>query len=139
MVRALSDDALLLLGTGKERRGVELVAPDGQVKFRQEMPKHDVVDGNRTSTDERGDRFAFVVQTWRGGSGFLDIGGKMVAFRAVVYSETGQQLAVVSLNPHLANVSLNPYYNRQFDFSLSPEGHRLAILDEGVVTVVDMQ
>jgi hypothetical protein len=137
-VHALNDEALLLLGTGKERRGVELVAPNGQVKFRKEMPKHDVVaEGARS--DERGDRFAFTVQTWRGGSSFLDIGGKVVAFRVVVYSETGQQLAAVPLNPQLANVSLNPHYYRQFDFSMSPDGHRLAILDEGVVTVVDME
>jgi hypothetical protein len=138
MVGTLNDEALLLLGTGKERRGVELVAPDGQVKFRKEMPKHDVVT-QEVRSDERGDRFAFTVQTWRGGSSFLDIGGKVVAFRVVVYSETGQQLAAVSVNPQLANVSLNPHYYRQFDFSMSPDGHRLAILDEGVVTVANIE
>jgi hypothetical protein len=138
MVVALNDEALLLLGAGKDRRGLDLVSPNGQPRFHHEMPKHDVVT-EEVRSDERGDRFAFTVQTWRGGFPALDIGGKVFAFRVVVYSETGQQLAAVSLNPQLANVSLNPYYYRQFDFSMSPDGHRLAILDEGVVTVVDIQ
>jgi hypothetical protein len=137
-VSALNDEALLLLGTGKDRRGIYLVRPDGQIKFHNEMRKHDVV-GDNVRSDEHGERFAFTVQTWSGGVPALDIGGKVVAFRVVVYSETGQELATVSLDPHCANVSLNPYYYRNFDFSLSPDGHRLATLDEGMVTVVDMQ
>jgi hypothetical protein len=28
--------------------------------------------------------------------------------------------------------------DRRFDFSMSPDGHRLAILDEGVLTVYDV-
>jgi hypothetical protein len=137
-VSALNDEALLLLGTGKDRRGIDLVSPNGQLKFHHEMPKHDVV-ADEVRSDERGDRFAFTVQTWRGGFPALDIGGKVAAFRVVVYSQSGQQLAAVSLNPQLANVSLNPYYYHHFDFSMSPDGYRLAILDEDVVTVVDMQ
>jgi hypothetical protein len=138
LVSALSDEALLLLGTGKDRRGIDLVRPNGQTRFHHEMQKHDVVT-DEVRSDERGDRFAFTVRTWRGGASALDIGGKVVAFRVVVYSEAGQELAAVSLNPHLANVSPNPYYYRRFDFSMSPDGHRLAILDEGTLTVLDVQ
>jgi hypothetical protein len=132
-VTPLNDEALLLLGTPKEGRGVELVAPDGQVRFREEMPKHDVVWSwpYLASSDERGDRFAFIVQTWRGGSRALDIGGKMVARRLVVYSETGQEIASIPVS------TIN--YSRDFDFSISPDGRRLAILDEGVAVIVDMQ
>jgi hypothetical protein len=137
LVSALSDESLLLLGTAKDRRGIDLVRPNGQTRFHHEMPKHDVVR-NEVRSDERGDRFAFTVQTWRGGVSALDIGGKVVAFRIVVYSEDGQELATVSLNPQLANISLNAYYYRRFDFSMSPDGHRLAILDEGVLTVHDV-
>jgi hypothetical protein len=137
-VSALNDEALLLLGTGKDRRGIDLVSPNGQLRFHHERPKHDVVT-NEVRSDERGDRFAFTVQTWRSQVPALDIGGEVLAFRVVVYSETGQELASVSLDPLLANVSLSPSYYRHFDFSMSPDGHRLAILDEGVVTVVDMQ
>jgi hypothetical protein len=134
-IHPLSDEALLLLGTPASKKddpqgGVDLVAPDGQLKFHQEMPKHDLVDSYWMTSDERGDRFAFSIQTWRGGSVFLDISGKMAARRVVVYTETGQELATVPVNPG---------YHRGFDFSLSPDGHRLAILDEGVLTVVEIQ
>jgi len=80
-----------LLGTGKDRRGIDLVSPNGQLRFHHETPKHDVVaDGVRN--DERGDRFAFTAHTWRGEFPALDMGGKVAAFRAVVYSETGDSL-----------------------------------------------
>lgn len=137
-VSALNDEALLLLGTGKDQRGIDLVNPNGRVRFHHEMPKHDVVT-DEVRSDERGDVFAITVQTWRGGLPALDIGGKVVAFRVEVYSETGQQLATVPLYPQLANVSPNSYYYRRFGFAISPDGHRLAILDEGVVTVVDIK
>jgi hypothetical protein len=136
LVRALNDEALLLLGTRKDRRGIDLVSPNGQLKFHHEMPKDDVV-GDEVRSDESGDRFAFTVQTWRGGVPALDIGGNLSGFRVVLYSDAGRELAAVPLNQELANVSLNPHDYRLFDFSLSPDGHRLAILDESVVTVVD--
>lgn len=131
----LSDDAFLLLGgESKNSPGeVILLGSDGRVKFRHEMPKHDTPQysvGFWATSDERGGRFAFTVDTWRGGSRFFDISGKLVARRIVVYSETGQELA---------SIPVSPMYHRDFDFSMSPAGHRLAILDEDVVTVVDMQ
>jgi hypothetical protein len=131
MISPLSDEAFLLLGTAKDRRGVELVSADGHVKFRREMPKHDIVPPPIwASSDEQGDRFAFTVETWRGGSSFLDIGGKRVARRVVVYSGTGRQLAAISVNPH---------YYRDFDIAISPDGRRLAILDEGVITIANVE
>jgi hypothetical protein len=133
-INPLSDETFLLIGTGKQRRGVELVSTDGQIKFRQEMPKHDIAVPEPTRSDERGARFAFTVETWRGGARDLDISGKRVARRVVVYSENGQNLATVPVNPVYNSLR----YQRDFDFSMSPDGHRLAVLDEGVLTVVDM-
>jgi hypothetical protein len=131
----LNDDAFLLLSSDKDRRGVvKLVGRDGQVRFQHTMREKDDVPqyyvGFWATSDERGDRFAFTVETWRGGSRFFDISGKLVARRIVVYDEKGRELA---------SVPVSTAYHRDFDFSLSPDGHRLAILDEGVVTVVDMQ
>jgi hypothetical protein len=132
---SLSDDAFLLLGSGKDSRGVvKLVGPDGRVKFQREMPnKNDVPQysaGFWATSDERGDRFAFTVDTWRGGSRFFDISGKLIARRIVVYSDTGQELATFSVSTA---------YHRDFDFALSPDGHRLAILEEGIVTIADIK
>ncbi len=131
----LSDDAFLLLGSDKDRRGVvKLVGQDGQIRFQHTMSEKNEVPqyyvGFWATSDERGDRFAFTVDTWRGGSRFFDISGKLFARRIVVYDEKGRELA---------SVPVSTAYHRDFDFSLSPDGHRLAILDEGVVTVVDMQ
>ena len=131
----LSDDAFLLLGAEfKNSPGeVKLVGSDGRVRFRHEMHKNDTPQyyaGFWATSDERGDRFAFTVDTWRGGSRSFDISGKLVARRIVVYSESGQELA---------SIPVSTMYHRDFDFSMSPDGHRLAILDEDVVTIVDMQ
>jgi hypothetical protein len=84
--------------------------------------------------DESGDRFAFTVETWRGGSRALDISGKRVARTVVAFSESGQQLAAVAVNPIYDSL----LYQRDFDFSLSPDGHRLAVLDEGALKVVEL-
>ncbi len=131
----LNDDAFLQLDSDKDRRGVvKLVGRDGQVRFQHTMSEKNEVPqyyiGFWATSDERGDRFAFTVDTWRGGSRFFDISGKLVARRIVVYDESGHELA---------SVPVSTTYKRDFDFSLSPDGHRLAILDGGEVTVVDMQ
>ena len=119
MIAPLSDQAFVLLGTGKERSGVELVAANGKTKFRHEMPKHDMVPSQTIRSDESGDRFAFTVENWRGGSRALDISGKRVARRVVAFSESGQPLAAVAVNPIYDSLR----YQRDFDFSLSPDGH----------------
>ena len=131
----LNDEAFLLLDFDKDRRGVvKLVGRNGQIRFQHTMREKNEVPqyyfGFWATSDERGDRFAFTVDTWRGGSRLFDISGKLVARRIVVYEETGRELA---------SVPVSTVYHRDFDFSLSPDGHRLAILEEGIVTVVDMQ
>ncbi|MGA2814055.1 MAG: hypothetical protein ABSG16_21860, partial [Candidatus Acidiferrum sp.] len=133
-VSPLSDDLLVLLGTNRERRGIELIAPSGQLKFRQELPKNDHPSAEQARTDEHCDRIAFVVQTWRGGSRVLDISGKMIGRRIVVYTDRGQEVVSVpvSLGRNLVR------YRRDFDFSLSPNGRRLAIVDEGELTIVGL-
>ena len=131
-IRPLSDEALLLIGTRKKdsQEGVDLVGPDGQVKFLRQMPRHDIVGPYWTAVDEKGDRCAFTVGTWRGGSRALDVSGKRIARRVAVYNDAGQELV---------SILVSTTYHQDFDFSLSPDGHRLAILDEGVLTVVEIQ
>jgi hypothetical protein len=131
---ALNDDTFLSLGVDvKASVGIVVVhRADGRVLFRHELPKHDMPlhhGAAWVTADERGDRFAFIVDTWRGGSRFFDISGKLVASRILVYTETGQELV---------SVPVSSISHRDFDFSLSPDGLRLAILDKDVVTVVDL-
>lgn len=136
-LRALSDELLLVLGTGRRRdfdlvaplRAFELITIAGQIKFQKEMEKNTVVT-DVSKSNENGDRFAFVVETWRGGSRSLDVSGKRVARRVVVYTIAGQELA---------SVPVSTTYHRDFDFALSPDGHRLAVLDEDVLTTLEMR
>ena len=76
---ALGDDVFLLLGADKDMRGsVKLVSADGQVRFHHEMATGVVpldFPGARAVSDEIGDRFAFIVSTWHGGSHSLSYFG----------------------------------------------------------------
>ena len=127
----LNDETILKMGgTQGGRFGVELVGADGQLRFSIEMPKHDSIDREKIATDERYDRFAFMVDTEHGAHPSLDIGGHLVARRVVVLDATGKELASIPTETH---------YQMDSNFSLSPDGRRLAILDEGVVTVVELE
>jgi hypothetical protein len=129
-----NDEFLLLGGEGKKSRGeIKLVRSDGTVKFRRETPKHETPQyeaGFWAISDESGDRLAFIAETWHGGSRALDASGKRVARRIVIYSDSGEQLS---------SVSVSPMSNRDLDFALSPNGHRLGILESGLLKVVDIE
>ncbi len=132
VVVPLTDDLLLLLGTGKltdsKRRGVDLIKADGTVVFHRELPEHDRAVA-LYRTDEAGDRVTFLVDSCRGGSQLLDVSANRVARRIEVLSKQGEELASVP-------VPLVPAPD--FDFCLSPDGHLLAILENGIVTVVSL-
>jgi hypothetical protein len=131
----LNDQSFLVGAKGeKDHPLLEVVSPEGQVKFRQPMAKH---EGWRSAwqpipADEGGDRIALDLITMRGGNETLDISGHITARRVVVYDiETGKELASVPVTP------LHRY--PAFEFNLSPDGHRLAILDDDVVRIADIE
>jgi hypothetical protein len=126
----LNDETILKMGGNKDGRfGVALIGADGQFGFSIEMPKHDSIDREKIATDERYDRFAFMVDTVHGAHPNLDIGGHMVARRVVVLDETGKELA---------SIPTETQYEMDSSFALSPDGRTLGILDEGVVTIVEI-
>jgi len=122
----LNDETLLKV----DPFGARLLGPEGQVKFSLKPPKHDLMDYFKITTDERYDRFAFMVDAIRGEHPLLDIGGHLVARRVLVLDETGKQLASIPTDIH---------YHMDTNFSMSPDGHRLAILDDGVLTIAELQ
>jgi hypothetical protein len=127
----LNDEMLFKFGSVKGGRfTAQLVESEGQVKFSMEMPKHDSIDPYKIMTDDRHQRIAFMVNSESGAHPGLDIGGRLVARRVVVVDETGKLLASIPTDTH---------YHIDSNFSLSPDGRHLAILDEGVVTVVELQ
>ncbi len=132
-LRALNDESLVIVAHFVNRHRpaeIQILSPDGHVKFRQAIAKHDIFM-NRIRNSERGDRFAIDIWTLRGSLQALDISGRRVAHRVAVYSsKTGQMLA---------DISVNPTQRYGFDFALSPDGHRLAVVVDDVLTVTNLE
>jgi hypothetical protein len=127
----INDETLLKTGDAKGKPfRADLIGIDGQVRFSKELPRHDSIDPYKITIDEGSDRFAFRVNTEQGAHPSLDIGGHLIARRVLVLDATGKQLASIPTETH---------YQIDSNFSLSPDGHRLAILEQGVVTVVELQ
>jgi hypothetical protein len=125
-VHALNDERIAIV----HHDGVEVISSDGNRKFLWKMVKNDV-PLNEVSASENGERFAVQIVTFRGGSALLDIGGRVVARRIAVYdSETGKQVS---------SVPVPKTYRYVFGFYLSPDGHQLAILQDGVLSIRNLE
>lgn len=122
----LNDEALLKVSA----TGARLLGADGHVTFSKKMPKRDWISPGKIATDERNERFAFMLNTERGAHPHLDISGRLVARRVLVLDRAGKDVA---------SIPTDTRYHIDSNFSLSPDGHRLAILDDGVVTVVGLE
>jgi hypothetical protein len=69
--------------------------------------------------------------TIRGVNRILDLSGHITARKIAVYDiDTGKQLVSIPVNK-------KHYYRYEFDFS--PDGRRLAILEDDLVKVVDIE
>jgi hypothetical protein len=114
------------------RTGVEVISSSGHVRFRPDMAKHESADSlwEPIRASERGDRIAVHVRTLRGGNRTLDIGSHVTARRIAVYD--------VEAGKEVASIPASVKYHYRFAFDLSPDGRRLAILEDDVVRVVDL-
>ncbi len=127
----LDDETLLKFGVTLHKPAkVELIGTDGQVKFSREMPKHDFINYAKIATDDRNHRFALMVNTDRGEHPSMDITGHLVARRVLVLNDAGEKVA---------SILADSEYHMDSDFSMSPDGHRIAILDDGVVKVAELE
>jgi len=120
-----NDETLLKIDPSR----LKLVGADGRVKFSLDMPKHDYINYFEIATDDAFDRFAFSAYTKRGEHPRLDIGGHVAARRVLVLDETGRTVA---------SIPVDTQYHMDFDFAMSPDGRRLAILEEGVLTIAEL-
>jgi hypothetical protein len=122
------NDNLFILNRG--HAGVEVISPDGQVRFRTNVAKHESADSlwAPIRASERGNRIAVHILTLRGGNRTLDIGSHMTARRVAVYDpEAGKEVASIP-------ASVKDRY--RFAFDLSPDGRHLAIWEDDAVRVV---
>jgi hypothetical protein len=114
-------------------RNLQVISPDGQVKFRETMADHESWDNFWVPirSSERGNRIAVDILTARGGNRTLDISSHITARRIAVYDiEAGKEVA---------SIPASPKHRYRFEFDLSPDGHRLAILEDDTVKVVDLE
>jgi hypothetical protein len=131
-------DSLFVVNTdssskGNHGSGLEVISSDGQVKFRPEMEKHESAGSLWVPirSSQRGDRIAVDMFTARGANQRLDLSGHLTARHIAIYdTEAGKQLA---------SISVNPKHRYRFEFDLSPDGSRLAILEDDVLKVVELQ
>jgi len=128
---ALNDDAFVVDAYSSRTGdwGVSVVSSDGEVKFRPTLLKHESARTLRGS--ERGNRIAVEVLTLCGGSRTLDISSHITARRIAVYD--------IAAGKELASIPVSPKHRYGFKFDLSPDGHRLAILEDDVVRVIDLE
>jgi len=113
--------------------GIEVISPDGRVKFRPTLLMHESADSLwvPVKSSERADRIAVDVFTIRGRNQTLDISGHLTARRIAVYDiEAGKEIA---------SIPVNTKHRFGFKFDLSPNGHRLAILEDDIARVVEVQ
>jgi hypothetical protein len=138
----LNDDLFVVDRLNKKRWEVGVVTAHGNAKFRLVLPKHDMpaLAMAYVKGDASGDRFAIVVDTLRGGNAALDIGGHLAARRVVVYnSDSGTQLASLSVYPPVPHYGVALGIVPEFTVDLSPDGHVLAVLSEGVITIARVE
>lgn len=125
-VRALNDNSFLVVYGGK----LAVSDADGNVEreVRVGLAKHGS-GGARAQITEDGSRVAFAPITSKGGSPPLDISPHMVAERVVVYDfVSGSQLISIPISPLKVPLPL----------AVSPDGHRVAFLDNGMLTIADV-
>jgi hypothetical protein len=134
---ALSDDLFVTAGV-KKRWEIGVVTSNGNTKFRLQLPKHEspALSITYVKGDATGDRVALVLDTLQGGSAALDIGKKLVGRRVVVYeSDSGAQLTSLSIYPPVPHYGVALAIVPGFAFDISPNGHVLAVLSEGILRI----
>jgi hypothetical protein len=130
----LNDDTFVVYPYSNRKKDEEpdVISSDSHVKFHPTMQEHESAGTIWTpiKSSERGNLVAVDLLTIRGRNRTLDLSGHVTARRIAVYDiETGKQLASIPVNPR----------PRNFEFDLSPDGHRLAILEDDKVRVVDIE
>jgi hypothetical protein len=114
-----------------DRQTIHVVSSDGRVIFQSVNGKHEYAGGiwSPTRSSARGSRIAVNIDTLRGGNRTLDISSHATARRIAVYD--------IELRKELASIPVSPKPH-EFGFDLSPDGARLAILEDGILKVIDL-
>lgn len=128
------NDKVSVVDTHSEHGGgnLEVLSFDGQVKFRPELGKYESASSfwAPVASTERGDRIAVDILTARGGNRTLDVSSHVTSRRIAVYD--------IESRREVASIPVSEKFHYRYDFALSPDGKRLAIVEDEVVKVVDL-
>jgi hypothetical protein len=132
------NDEFLVANTDEKTKGnsdsiLKVISFDGHPKFQQAMTKHESWDNffAPIRSSDQGNRIAVNILTSRGGTRILDLSEHITARRIAVYDINDEK--------ELASIPINSKHHYQYEFDLSPDGHRLAILEDDIVKVVDIK
>lgn len=127
-VRALNDNSFFAIPVYGTTFGVYDAGGNVKREVQVTWAKHES-GGGGAQTSENGHRVAVIVATSKGGLRALDISPHVVAERVVVYDlASGNQLMSIPVLPLRLPLPL----------AMSPDGHRVAFLDNGILTLVDV-
>ena len=112
--------------------GVSVISFDGQVRFKPNVGEHESVDNlwAPIRASDQGNRLAMQVRTVSGGNRILDIGSRVTARRVAVYD--------VEAAKEIASIPARVKLHYSFAFDLSPDGRKLAVLEDDVLRIVDL-
>jgi hypothetical protein len=115
----------------EDEETLRVVSSDGRAIFQSVNGKHEyaVGIGDSTRSSERGSRIAVNIVTLRGGNRALDISSHATARRIAVYD--------IELRKEVASIPVG-LKNHELGFDLSPDGGRLAIVEDGTLKVIDL-
>jgi hypothetical protein len=115
----------------EDGKTVKVVSSDGQVVFQSINGKleYAVAVEHSTRSSGGGNRIAVNIVTLRGGNRALDISSHPTAQRIAIYD--------IELRKELASIPVRLKLH-EFGFDLSPGGDRLAILEDGILNVFQL-
>ena len=111
----------------EDEQTVKVVSSDGRVLFQSVNGKHEYAWSTRSSGG--GNRIAVNIVTLRGGNRALDISSHPTAQRIAIYD--------IELRKEVASIPVRLKLH-EFGFDLSSGGDRLAILEDGIFKVIDL-
>ena len=107
--------------------GLKVVSATGEVRFRPTLSKYESVSTlwEPIRRNENGNRIAVDVVTIGGDHPSLDIPGHVKARRIAVYD--------IASGTEVASISVASKHRYRYKFDLSPDGHRVVVIEDDIV------
>jgi hypothetical protein len=132
---ALNDDSFVTYSLSKRSNNweLEVISSDGRLKFRPTLQEHESAGTIWTPvrSNKLGTIIAVDLLTIRGGNRALDMSGHVTARRIAVYD--------IEARIQRTSIQVSPKHNYGFQFDLSPDGRYLAILEDNILKLINLE